>query len=473
MSENQLVLRPQKGPQEAYCASLTDICIFGGAAGSGKSFILLLEPLRHISDPNFRGVIFRKTRPMITSPGGLWDEAKSLWRHFGAEFSETNLIATFPSGAWIKFSHMEKENDKYAWQGSQLTFVAFDEVAHFSETQVFYMLSRLRSKSKVKPYLRMTCNPEYTDHWLYKLVKPFLDLSTGIPDREKSAKTLYLVNAEGEIHLSEEIDTLRKMFPTFTPKTYTFIAGNCFDNQALLQNNPEYLSNLQALDRVQRERLLMGSWHASLQGAGYFQRGDCEIVSPLSVPKRLKTVRAWDLASTEPNELYPNPDYTAGVKMSLCDDGFFYVEHCIRDRKAPAKMQDIMLNVAKDDGKNTSIILPIDVGQAGKVAYQTWSKPFIISGFRVKKALTRKGKFERFMGFANAVENGMVRVVAGKWNDAWFAELEMFNEDHKTLKCDQVDATSDAYLQLVNSRTLPDKFKYNPEAFTKANRFLL
>lgn len=408
---------------------------------------------------------------MITAGGGLWEEAKDLWQHFGAEFSETRLVATFPSGATIQFSHMEKESDKLAWQGAQMTFVAFDEAAHFTETQVFYMISRLRSKSKVKPYLRMTCNPEYTDHWLYKLVKPYLDLTNGIPNREKSGNILYLVNSDAEIHLSEDPEPLKAMFPKIAPKRFTFIAGNCFDNQALLKNNPDYVSNLQALDRVQRERLIMGSWHAALQGAGYFQRSDCELVSPQNVPKRIKTIRAWDLASTEPNELYPNPDYTAGVKISLCEDGFFYVENVIRDRKAPAKMQQIMMDVAKADGKNCMVGIPRDVGQAGVVAFQTWSKPFMLSGFKVKKLETRKGKFERFMGFANAVENGMVKVVSGKWNDAFFAELEMFNEEHKNLKCDQVDAVSDGYLQLTSGKTIPNKFKFDTASLVKANRF--
>ena len=93
------------------------------AAGSGKSYILLLEPLRYINDPHFRGVIFRRTMTSIKKAGGLWDEAKQLWKPFGAEFKEVSMKAIFPSGAWIQFSHMEREDDKFSWQGSQMTFV--------------------------------------------------------------------------------------------------------------------------------------------------------------------------------------------------------------------------------------------------------------------------------------------------------------------------------------------------------------
>lgn len=106
-----------------YCATEADIAYYGGSAGSGKSYILLLEILRHINDPHFRGVIFRRLTADITRPGALWDEAKDLWRPFGCEFKDSTLTAIFPSGAKIKFSHMEREDDKKTWQGAQLTFV--------------------------------------------------------------------------------------------------------------------------------------------------------------------------------------------------------------------------------------------------------------------------------------------------------------------------------------------------------------
>ena len=93
------------------------------AAGSGKSYILLLDVLRNIDDPDFRGVIFRRTQGDLRKPGGLWDEAKQLWQGFGCEFREATMTALFSSGASLKFSHMEKEKDKYSWQGSQLTYV--------------------------------------------------------------------------------------------------------------------------------------------------------------------------------------------------------------------------------------------------------------------------------------------------------------------------------------------------------------
>ena len=37
----KIILAPQKGPQEAFLATSADICIYGGAAGGGKTFDLL------------------------------------------------------------------------------------------------------------------------------------------------------------------------------------------------------------------------------------------------------------------------------------------------------------------------------------------------------------------------------------------------------------------------------------------------
>ena len=73
-----VAIRPQPGPQEAFLASSADIAIYGGAAGGGKSWGLLLEGVRHVSNPEFGAVYFRRTMPQIKNEGGLWDESEKL-----------------------------------------------------------------------------------------------------------------------------------------------------------------------------------------------------------------------------------------------------------------------------------------------------------------------------------------------------------------------------------------------------------
>src|SRR5580658_6295618 len=119
-------IRPQPGPQEWFLSSCADIAIYGGAAGGGKSFGLLMEPLRHIANQHFGGVIFRRTSPQITNEGALWDEAGKLYPLLGAEARVGSLEYRFPAGASVSFRHLQHEATKFDWQGAQVPFIGFD-----------------------------------------------------------------------------------------------------------------------------------------------------------------------------------------------------------------------------------------------------------------------------------------------------------------------------------------------------------
>ena len=70
---------PQRGPQSEFLECQADIAIYGGAAGGGKTWALLLEPIRYRKDTDFSAVFFRRTTVQIRNPGGLWDESVKLF----------------------------------------------------------------------------------------------------------------------------------------------------------------------------------------------------------------------------------------------------------------------------------------------------------------------------------------------------------------------------------------------------------
>src|SRR4030043_1050953 len=141
----QIIVKPQEGFQYKFLSSSADIAIGGGAAGSGKTFALLMESIRHIKNPVYNGVIFRKTYPQIKLPGGLWDTSFELYSIPDGNPNESTFEWKFPSGAKMKFSHLEYEKNVLDWQGAQVPFIGFDELPHFSDYSFFYLLSRNRS----------------------------------------------------------------------------------------------------------------------------------------------------------------------------------------------------------------------------------------------------------------------------------------------------------------------------------------
>jgi len=271
-------IRPQEGYQMKALSSKADIVIGGAAAGVGKTFTLLLEPLKHIiTTEGFGGVIFRRTTTQIKNEGGLWDTSTTLFTKIpNTRPRESSLEWMFdlPSGKSnkIKFAHLEYEKNIYDWQGSQIPFIGFDELTHFTEKMFFYLLSRNRSVCGVKPYVRATCNPD-PESWVYNLISWWID-DEGDPIPERDGVVRYFIkNAESyiwgdtveEVHeksawfldkLIKESGLDKKDFI----KSITFVSGSIYDNKKLLSKDPSYLGNLLAQDEQTQRQLLKGNW---------------------------------------------------------------------------------------------------------------------------------------------------------------------------------------------------------------------
>lgn len=291
-------IRPQPGPQEQFLSSSADIAIYGGAAGGGKSWALLLEGLRHIDNPSFAAVFFRRTTVQIRNPGGLWDESMKLYGLVGATPNASVLEWKFHKGAKVKFAHLEHAKTVLEWQGAQVPLLCFDELTHFTKEQFFYLLSRNRSMCGVRPYVRATCNPD-ADSWVADLIAWWIDQRTGLPIASRAGRIRWFVVVNDEMVWADSRERLKELYPNSEPKSLTFIPAKLSDNRKLMDADPGYLANLMALPKAERGRLLDGNWKVRADGT-IFKRGHFRLwPANAALPRFLYVLQSYDTAFTE------------------------------------------------------------------------------------------------------------------------------------------------------------------------------
>lgn len=345
--------------------------------------------------------------------------------------------------------------DKLEWQGSQIPFMGFDELTHFSKSQFFYMVSRNRSASGIRPYIRATCNPD-PDSFVADMIEWWIDQDTGyaIPERSgiirwfireqdsliwfdsKFEAVMYLVTVKGKTIEKAEI----------TPKSFTFINSSVHDNKALLSKNPEYLANLEALPFVDRERLLYGNWKVRPSAGDYFRKEYFEVV-PHRPAEIIATARYWDRAATEKRE-NNDPDWTVGVLMGKCLRGYTWVLDVVRRQYKPGDVETLIVNTAKHDGLSTIIGIEQDPGQAGIMEAQYLAKK--LAGFKVKIIPATTAKEVRAKPFSSQCSSGNVKIVEASWNKPYLSVMENFPEGSHD---DDVDASSGAFNLLTTLKT--------------------
>jgi len=424
-----------------------------------------MHPLQYAAnDPNFQGIFFRRNTKPLVGAGGLWQESTKMYNPFKIKSrTKPEMQHLFPVGSMISFSHMEHAKNRLDHQGLQYSFIGFDELTHFEETQFTYLLSRLRSDANNKSYVIATCNPD-PDSWVLKWVSWWLD-EDGFPDKAKrGAIRYYYVIDDSPVFSSTPEDLIEKypeqskvynpnsgLYVTTPPKTITFIGGTIFDNPILIEKNPNYLAELQSLGEVEKARLLHGNWFARAKGSNYWQRDWLKKLE--HPPKQGIWARGWDKASQEPSQLERQPDYTTSVKMCKTPEGdYVIVGDYIEDnkdtgdsdvygkfRKRLGVRDKIIVDQGLHDGEECFVVLPEDPAAAGKVEFREASKKILEAGLIPKKdpAPATKSKLVKFTPFAVACENGLVSIVESSFRDIkslndFYKNLESFTGERST-----------------------------------------
>lgn len=215
---------------------------------------------------------------------------------------------------------------------------------------------------------------------------------------------------------------------------------------------------------VERDKKVMGSFATAGQfqqrpvprEGGLFKSAWVKFVA--APPAARQSCRGWDLASTDDN---PMAAYTAGVKMSVSNEGFYYIEHAVRDQLSGGAVKALMRSTAELDGKHVKGSIPQDPGQAGKVQVQDLIK--LMAGFNYRASPESGDKFTRAMPMAAQFEAGNVFLVktGDEAKDAWIQPFidELTNFPGGKFK-DQVDAMSRAFGELVGKTQVSLVGKY-------------
>lgn len=433
------VYRAQSGAQTRFLATKADIAIYGGAAGSGKTYAELLESLRHHLNPLASCVMFRRESTQITNPGGLWDESSKMFPHFGAKSNQQSLQWIFPSGYKVKMSHLQHEKDKYNWQGSQIPIIIFDEVTHFTESQFWYLLSRNRSDSGVKGYVRATCNPD-ANSWVKNMISWYLDDNGQYPVKWKSGILRYFVRLNDQLFWSDDPEKLKVDYDVkdVDIKSFTFIPATIEDNQILLQNDPAYLSNLRALPEVEKERLLMGNWAITNSG-NIFKQSDFKsyVIKPAKFDYMIMTV---DTAQ----KTKEHNDYTVMQAWGLVKDKGIYLMDQVRGK---FEFPDLKIMFESFSNKYPYNKIYVEDAVSGTALIQS-----------VKMGLTRpietiirtKDKYTRAFDVSGYVQSGYVYLnPMSEYYTDLIAELVAFSADGSHKHDDQVDCLVDAVDKLL------------------------
>lgn len=450
--QNELIIKAQPGTQEKLLSCSADVIIFGGAAGGGKTFSVLMKPFYYVfNDKDYRAMVFRRVRKDITTVGSAFDISRSLYSNFATE-NKTDLKWTFKSGAVVSFGGMEHLGDEGRYSGSQIDTIIFEELQEFLEKQFTFMFSRNRGKSKAKKQIICTCNPR-PESWILKYIEWYLD-DDGYPLHERSGIIRYFFRQNDDIFWGNSRQELIDKFGNSISdaiKSFTFISSLIYDNKILLETNPEYIAGLKNMSFADREMLLNGCWKVSLSQGTLFKTEWFEIID--AVPTNLKkVVRFWDKAGTVPTNDNPDPDYSVGLKMGIDENKTLYILDVVRDRVSPETLLNIMRNTATQDGVSVAIGIEKEGGSSGQMDERTHIKNLLGFNARFYKPLGVKGhKGERKIIDAKPVsaqaERGNIKVLRAKWNTAFFNELVNFPS--KDYHDDQVDALSGAFGMLV------------------------
>ena len=311
--KNKTVLYYPQPKQVLFHSASEDILLYGGAAGGGKSYCIIMDALRYCKHTDYRALIIRKSSPMLKEIIGV---SRALYpKAFpGAKFNKQENVWYFPSGATIEFGYLDGPEDLERYQGLPYAYIAFDEIQHQRTPEGFeFLMSRLRSTNpEITCYMRASANPGGAS-WIKET---FID-----PAPENTT-----FHSNG--------------------LSYKFIPARLEDNKYLdtpKEGEPisAYRRMLMALPETKRKQLLEGDWLCG--DDQMFAFAPSIHVIKEDVPVYWNTVRAMDYG-------YRDPAATLWASISPDNSIYVYDEHESLETPAIEWGREIMQKELKDTG---------------------------------------------------------------------------------------------------------------------------
>src|SRR5210317_1545795 len=330
IEEQNVIFKPNAGPQTEFLAAGEREVLYGGSAGGGKSYAMLADPLRYMGHPSFSGLLLRHTteelRELIFKSKEMYPQ---IWK--GIKWSERKMQWEAPSGARLWMSYLDRDDDVLRYQGLAFSWIGFDELTQWSTPYAWnYMRSRLRSTAHDLPvYMRATTNPGGPGHqWVKKM---FIDPAP-------YGKQFDATDIESGNVLSYPKGHSKAGQALFKRR---FIPARLSDNPYLADQG-DYEAMLLSLPEHQRKQLLEGDWDIK-EGAAFteFDR-NIHVVEPFSIPRNWVKFRACD---------YGYGSYSGVLWFAVSPDEQLIVYRELYVSKVLATdLADKILDLEKDDG---------------------------------------------------------------------------------------------------------------------------
>lgn len=249
---------PDNKPQQIAYASEADIIGYGGAAGGGKSDLLLGKAYTQ----HRKSRIFRR----------LYTDLDDLVQR-GDEIQDGNSFFVWgvkkrwemPDGRVAMLGAVQHEKDLKKYKGRAVDFIGIDEAVDFPESYVRFLMGWLRTTVEgQKTQVVLTFNPptDPSGEWIIQFFAPWLDESHPLfpyPNGE----LLWFIRKDDKDVLVDSSEPIEIGGDTYYPKSRTFIRATVQDNPYLMQDN-QYLSQLNSLQEPLRSQLLKGDFTISL-----------------------------------------------------------------------------------------------------------------------------------------------------------------------------------------------------------------